>query len=149
MRKAYRKPYRIKKKKSILKNRFFWLGVLTFTFAGIICYFLFFSEIFQVEKIIITGEERVPTESLKLLIDKNLEKKILFLKTKSIFLVNLSEIKKDILDNFPQIAGVEIGRGFPDALNILIIERFGERVKRVWQRIYDLEKKPRQTKLSN
>jgi hypothetical protein len=32
---------------------------------------------------------------------------------------------------------------------VIIIERFGERVKRVWQRIYDLERKPRQTKLSN
>ena len=32
---------------------------------------------------------------------------------------------------------------------VIIIERFGERVKHVWHNIYDLNKKNKQTKLSN
>lgn len=123
--KTFRKPYRIKKQKSIIFSRFFWLGVLFFVFIISIFYFLFFSQTFQIEKIIVTGEEKVAKEDLKLLVEKKLESKILFFKTKSIFLVNLNEIKKDILNNFPQVAEVEIGRGLPDTLNIIVVERSG------------------------
>lgn len=125
MKKIFKKPYRVKRKKSIFRYRFFWLGALFFVFIISIFYFLFFSEIFQVAKIIVTGEEKVAKENLELLVEKKLEKKILFFKTKSIFLVNLNEVKKDILNNFPYIAEVEISRGFPDALNIIVVERFG------------------------
>jgi len=125
MKKTFKKPYRVKRKKSIFRYRFFWLGVLFFFIISAIFYFLFFSEVFQVEKIIVTGEERVSKENLKLLVEEKLEKKIFFLKTRNIFLVNLNEIKKDILNNFPQIAEVEISRGFPDAFNIIVVERFG------------------------
>ncbi|TET84066.1 MAG: FtsQ-type POTRA domain-containing protein [Candidatus Nealsonbacteria bacterium] len=123
--KTFRKPYRIKKQKSIISYRFFWLGILIFVILFSIFYFLFFSQTFQVEKIIVTGEEKVAKEDLKLLVEEKLEKKILFFKTKCIFLVNLNEIKKDILNNFPRVAEVEIGRGFPDALNIVVVEKFG------------------------
>jgi cell division septal protein FtsQ len=125
MKKTFKKPYRVKRKKSIFRYRFFWLGVLFFVFVVSIFYFLFFSEIFQVEKIIVTGEEKVSKADLKLLVEKKLERKILFFKTKSIFLLNLNETKKDILNNLPQIAEVEINRGLPDALNIIVVERFG------------------------
>jgi len=119
----FRKPYRIRKKKSIFSNRFFWLGILILVIIGTVFYFLFFSEIFQIKKIIVTGEEKVSKEDLKLLIEKKLENKILFFETKSIFLVNLNEIKKNILNDFSQIAEIEIGRGFPDTLNIIVVER--------------------------
>ena len=121
----YRKPYRVKKKKSIFRNRFFWLGILILIIFGGFFYLICFSSFFQIEKVIITGEEKVSTEDLKLLIEKKLENKILFFKTKSIFLVNLSKIKKDILNNFPKAAKVEISREFPDALRIIVVERFG------------------------
>jgi len=123
--KKYRKPYRIKKKKPIFRNRFFRLGILILILLFTIYYLLFLSQAFQIEKIIITGEEKVSTQDLKLFVEKKLEKTILFFKTKSIFLINSNEIKKDISKNFPQIAEVEIKRGFPDALNIVVIERLG------------------------
>jgi hypothetical protein len=108
----YRKPHRFKKKKPIFRNRFFWLGVLIFIFITSLFYFLFFSETFQVEKIIITGEKKIPKEAITTFIPK-----------KNIFLTDLGKIKEDILNNFPQIAEVEIKRGFPDVLNILVVER--------------------------
>ena len=122
---VFRKPYRIKKKKPIWKNRFFRLGILIFIFFAILSYFLLFSEFFQVKQIIITGEKKISSESLEFFIENKLEKKLLFFKTKSIFLVNLNRIRKEIFNNFPQIAEVEMSRGFPDALNIIIIERLG------------------------
>jgi cell division septal protein FtsQ len=125
MAKTYRKPYRVKRKKSIISYRFLWLGTLFFFIILAIFYFLFFSEVFQIEKVIVTGEEKVAKEDLELLVEKKLEKKILFFKTKSIFAVDTQNIKEDILNNFPSIAEVEISRGFPDALNIVVVERLG------------------------
>ena len=121
----YRKPHRYKRKKSILKNRFFWSGILFFVFLSSFFYFLFLSQTFQVEKIITAGEKKVSKDELKLLIEKNLENRILFFDTKSIFLANLNGLRKNILNDFPQIAGVEIKRKFPDTLNIVAVERLG------------------------
>lgn len=121
--KQYRKPYRIKKKKSILKNRFFWLGILFLVIFGGIFYLLIFSSFFQVGKVIISNNERVSKEEIEALVKKNIEKKILFFSTRSIFLTNLKKIKENLLDNFPQIAEIEIGRGFPNVLSVIVTER--------------------------
>lgn len=125
MRKKLRKPHRIKRKKSIISCRFFWLSLLIFAIVGTIFYFLFFSEIFQVKKIVITGEKKVSKQELESFIEKRLENKILFYKTKSIFVVGLNEIKKGILNSFSQIAEVEIKRELPNALNVIVTERLG------------------------
>lgn len=120
---VFRKPYRIKKKKSIFENRFFWLIFLILIIFGSAFYFLLFSEFFQIKNIIITGEQKVSKEDIKLNVEKKLETKILFFKTKSIFSVNLNEIKESILTNFPLIGEVEIKQDFPDALNLVMVER--------------------------
>lgn len=122
---TYRKPHRYKRKKSILKSRFFGLGILIFVFLSSVFYFLFLSQTFQIEKIITAGEKKVSKDELKLLIEKNLENKILFFNTKSIFLVNSNGLRKNILNNFLQIAGVEIKRKFPDTLDFIVTERTG------------------------
>ena len=123
--KPFRKPHRFKRKKPIYRNRFLGLGFLILIFLFSIFYFLFFAPTFQVEKIIITGESKVSSQALKSLIENKLENKILFLKTKTIFLVNLNDIKRDILNNFPQIAEIEIKRAFLDSLSVVIVERRG------------------------
>lgn len=119
----YKKPYRIKKKKSIFKNRFLWLGILCLVFIGVFFYFFIFSSFFQVEKIIVSGNEKVSEEEIQSLIRKNVEIKILFFSTKSIFLTNLKKIKENLLNNFPQIADIEMGRGFPNLLSVMVKER--------------------------
>lgn len=123
MQKIYRKPHRYKRKKSVFKNRFFWLGILISIVIGVIFYSLFFSETFQVKKIIVTGEKKVSTEEIKQFIEERLENKILFFPTKSVFLVKTNKIRKDVLNNFPQIAELEIKRGLTDSLNVLVVER--------------------------
>jgi cell division protein FtsQ len=120
----YRKPYQFKKKKSILKNRFFWWGIVTVILMGGIFYFFFFFEIFQIKKIEITGLEKTPPiEKIKTITKKNAENIIFFFKTKSIFLVNLNELEKEILKNFPQIEKIDLKRKFPDTLLLQIKER--------------------------
>ncbi|KPJ56189.1 hypothetical protein AMJ49_05460 [Parcubacteria bacterium DG_74_2] len=115
-RNKWRKPYRIKRKRPILKNRFFVQAVLALLFLIGFFYLICFSSIFQIKKIIITGEEKVSTQDVGDFIDKEVG---------SIFLVKPNKIEKIILNSFPEIAEVEIKRGFPDALYIVIIERTG------------------------
>lgn len=122
-RRIYRKPHRYKRKKPIFHQRFFWLGILALIVAGGIFYCLFFLEAFQIEKIIVSGDNKVAKEDIEFLAGQRLESKILFFKTKSIFAVDLGQIKKYILNYFPQIAEVKISRGFFDAVNVIVTER--------------------------
>ena len=121
----YKKPHRYKRKKSILRSRFFWLGILVIFLAGAGFYFFIFSKTFQVEEIIITGEKKTSAEDIESLVKAKLDNKILFFKTKSIFWVDFKEIRNEILNEFPQISEVEFHRDLPDVLDVLIMERSG------------------------
>ncbi|MCK4781527.1 FtsQ-type POTRA domain-containing protein [Candidatus Parcubacteria bacterium] len=117
MRKSqWRKPYRVKRRIPIFKNRFFWQAIIALLFLIGFFYLICFSSIFQVRKIVITGEEKVSTQDIKDLVEKEVG---------SIFLAKPNKIEKMILNDFPQIAEIEIKRGFPDALDIIITERVG------------------------
>lgn len=123
--KKYRKPHQFKKKKSIIRNKFFWLVILIAGLIGFSLYFFLFFGTFQVKKIIIQGENKVAKEDILFLIEENLENKILFFQTKTILLVNLNDITKKILNDFPEIAEIEIKRIWPDGINLLVKERKG------------------------
>lgn len=124
----YKSPYKIKKKKPIYKNRFFWLGIFFLTIFSSIFYLLFFFEFFQVKNINIEGQNKVSADSIKLLAESKLDSKVLFLNTKSIFLVRSGEIKEQILSDFPQVAKAEVRRELPDIIDIKISERVGQAV---------------------
>lgn len=119
----YKKPYRVRKRKSIFKNRFFWLGIFIFIFFVALFYFLFISPFFQIEKIIISGNKKVLKEDIQTVVKKELEQKIFLFSKKNLFLVKPNKIKENILNYFPQIAKAEISRGFPDILKVNLIER--------------------------
>ncbi len=121
--KIHRKPYRVKKKKSILRNRFFWLGILILIIFSGVFYLTFFHSFFQIKIIEISGNEKVSTESLENLLNEKINQKILFFPSQSIFLPNFGEIKKEILKSFPQIRETHLKRRFPDALLLQIKER--------------------------
>jgi len=131
--KKYRKPYRIKKKKSIFRNRFFWLGILILiVFIGLF-YFLVFSSFFQIKEIKISGNsafaeasadrQKISVENIQEVIEKEIEQRVLFLPSKSIFLADFPKIKAKISEIFPQIAQINCKREFPDTLTVTIEER--------------------------
>jgi len=124
----WHRPYKIKKKKPIYKNQFFWLGILFLILFSSIFYLLFFFEFFQVKNINVEGQNKVSADSIKLLAESKLENEILFFNTESIFLVKSGEIKEQILDDFPQIAKAEVRRELPDIIDIKISERVGQAV---------------------
>ena len=110
--KSYRKLHRYRKKKSTLKNRFFWLATLILVCLTFLFSFLFFSGTFLIEKIVVTGQKRVSKEAvISLVVPEN------------IFLIDKKAVRVKILENFLQIAEVKISRNFPDTLNILVTER--------------------------
>lgn len=121
--KSFRRPYRIKKRKSIFKNFYFWFSILILFFASCGIYFLFFSDFFSVKKIVISGEKRVNKEEIELFINNSLERKILIFQTRNIFLIDLDQIKSKILERFTEIDNLEFKRKFPDTLNMKIHER--------------------------
>ncbi len=53
----YKKPYRIRKKKSILRSQFFRPAILLLIFLASLFYLLFFTDILLVKKAIFSGEE--------------------------------------------------------------------------------------------
>lgn len=114
MKKTFRKPHRIKPKKSIFRNRFFWLSFSILIILGAIFYLIYFSALFQIKNINIFGQEKVSPEQVKSFIET---------KTRTIFLVNFNEIREGLLKNFPQIGKINFKRKFPDTIEIKIEER--------------------------
>jgi cell division septal protein FtsQ len=94
---------------------------------GGIFYLLFLSPFFQVREIKISGaarfNEKVSSEQILSQVQEKIEQKLLFFTTRSIFLVNLKQIRKEILENFPQMAEVYFKRKFPAILELEIEER--------------------------
>lgn len=115
-RSQWRKPYRIKKKKSVLKKKWFWRLVLLLVFTGEVFYIIFFFSYFQIKEVNISGLPASAT--LEALQAGNIK-----VETGSIFLIDSKKIIENILNNFPQIAEVKINRKFPDRLNLTITER--------------------------
>ena len=111
-RRSFRKPHRIKKKRSIFKSWLFWLLVFILIIVSIIFYYLFFSKTFQIKEIVIIGQEKISKNQIKEIVPKE-----------NIFLIDISKIKTNILENFLPIANVNVRREFPDKLNITITER--------------------------
>lgn len=110
---GFRKPHRIRRKKSILKNRFFWLILGMLILILFLCYFLFFSNVFRIKNIEISGNQKTETQTIENLIEKN----------KNIFLFNSEKTEENILNNVFQISQVNINKKLPSALKIEIKER--------------------------
>jgi len=100
---ASKRRYQVKKKKSILKNKFFWTTVLIILFLGFSLWLTIFSPIFQIKMVLISGNEKISISEIEQLVYPKTEKKILFFNTKSIFLADTKSIKDEILKSYPII----------------------------------------------
>lgn len=127
----YRKPYRIKKRRSALKSslkffksRFFWLFVSILFFFGAVSYFSVFASFFQIKEIQISGNQKIQTGDVKDFIDQKINKKVI-VPTKSTFLINLKKINNSFTENFPQAKEIKIKRKFPSTLIAQVQERSG------------------------
>ena len=136
----HRKPHRFKRKKPILRNRFFWRGIFILIFIISLFYFLFLSEIFQVKKINITGLEKISEQDIRIIAEKNLETKLLFFRTKSIFLASPAKIKNQLSGVFPKITELKVSRRLFGTINIVATERKSLAVWCQQEKCYSLDK---------
>ena len=122
-RKRVRKPYRIKRKKSIFENRFLKLGILILLILTTLFYVVYFLDFFQIKQIKISGNQKIVKENLETTVQSLIEKKILSFSSKSIFLVNSDQVKKQILIAFPLISSIDFKKELPNSLILEIEER--------------------------
>ena len=116
--KSLRKPYKVKKKKPIFKNRIFWLALLILAVIIGIIYFLFFSPVFKIKEIQVDGNKEIPTEEILKVTDN-----VLSSGGKNFFWHDNKKIQEEILRLFPIIVEVKVKAGFPDKLTLEIKER--------------------------
>ncbi|OGZ62594.1 MAG: hypothetical protein A2812_03010 [Candidatus Staskawiczbacteria bacterium RIFCSPHIGHO2_01_FULL_36_16] len=131
---SYRKSYlknkthKIKPKKSLFKMPVFWHSVLFLAFVGVIFYFFLFFQKFQIKNIIISGNEKVSSQDIKNIVLSEVDKKIISflnfnIKSRSFFLADAKNIKKQILDSFPMAENVKVNKNFPESIIVEVKER--------------------------
>lgn len=119
----YRKPHRVRRKKAIIKNSSIPFFVFGFIILSSLIYFLFFSDFFEIKEIIVLGSRKVAEKEIRAVIENEFLKKTTIFPGENIFLVNLKEVEKRILDTFFQISEVKIKRNLPQRLVFTILER--------------------------
>jgi cell division septal protein FtsQ len=120
---SFRKPHRIKKKKSIFKSQLFWFGVLILIIGSGIFYLIIFSPWFQITEIQIERNREISVQKIKKVIQPLIEHQIGFWNTRSVFLANFKEINNILLKEFSDIAQIELKRKLPETLIVIIEER--------------------------
>lgn len=118
-----RKPRRAKLRIVWWRNKLLWRGLFVVLIFGIIFYGIFFHPAVQLNEIRVEGMEGMRARNLKDSIRHFSERSFGFVKTQSIFLLQLGKIQENILQNFPQLSSVNIKRVFPDAIEVSIEER--------------------------
>lgn len=136
--KNFRKPHRLKKKKSIFRNRFFWLGILILIIFGGVFYFILFHSFFRVREIKVSGNSFLAEDSaenrkfllseIEKTVGENVNQRFLFFSSQSIFLFNSKKVNDEILKKFPQIAELDLKRKLPDIISVNFKERKPEAV---------------------
>ncbi|MFH0739697.1 MAG: hypothetical protein V1819_01105 [bacterium] len=107
------------KRKRFLKSRLFFDISLAVILGLLLIYLLFFSPVFKIKNIQIVSPIEAPQESIKQIVNKEMQKKILLVIQKDSFLLlNTSELTKKIANEFPQISKVNIKKGLTGNLFI-------------------------------
>lgn len=112
----------------ILTRPLFWIIILSAIIVFTVIYFVVFFSGFQLDNIIISGNNKVKTQDLQTIISNNISTGLVSfydfkLSTNSIFLVNTEKIKKQILDSFPEIEKVTAVKKLPRTLIFDLVER--------------------------
>lgn len=106
---------KLKPKKSVFKNKWFWSVVLIVVVLGFVTWLFLFASFLQADNIIISGNKEIKTENIKSIAEK--------FANKNIFLVNTKNIQKEILNNFPEIKQVEVKKNYFKTLAVRVEER--------------------------
>ena len=131
---SYRKHHvkskikKLKPKKSVLKNKWFWLAILVAIIAFIILYILLFSKFLSINNINISGNKDIRSEDILNISNDNINKKLFSLGSwqiisRSIFLTNSSYIQQQVLNKFPKIDEILVNKKMFQTLEVKVKER--------------------------
>ncbi len=112
-----------RKRKSIFRNRFFWLFILVFIFLTGLFYFFVFSPVFQIKKVTVQGTVLTNSSEIEETVFKTAERRILFFSTKSIFLFDGKQTERLILERFFPIDNIIFQKKLPYHLAVKVEER--------------------------
>ncbi|MCX6738422.1 MAG: hypothetical protein NTY11_03360 [Candidatus Parcubacteria bacterium] len=113
----------LRKRKSILKNKYFWLAFLAILIAVGFFYFLVFSPVFQLKGVIVKGASFVNPTEVENFIREQSNKNIIFFPTRSIIVFNSKKAEQLILKKFLPIDKVKIRRQFFNKLVVDFLEK--------------------------
>jgi len=116
------KPKRSRLKK-ILKNRFFWVGILAFLFISAFFYAFLFSPLFEVRHVEFAGNQKIPTEELEPFVAQRIPGKLLFFQVNHLFFVDSQKMQEDMLGAFPAAEKVFVKKRLFDTVVVEVQER--------------------------
>jgi len=106
----------------------FWTLALLLASVSLAFYLPVFYPGFQVKNIVILGNDKIKTQDLERIVLENANTGLVdfgWLKiiSRSIFLVDLQKIDKEILDKFPVIESIKTSKNLPQTLAVDVAER--------------------------
>jgi hypothetical protein len=119
----YRNPsvFRPKNSKNKIQFNFGYLKYVLYIVIILLgAYFLFYSKYFEIKEVIIEGNSLLTREQIKADMPAG----------GNIFLFDSEKLKNTIMTKYPEIKRIDLYRGLPNALKVVVVERDG---KLVWQ----------------
>ncbi len=121
--KRFRKSYRRKPPKPIYQRNFFW-PLIVIVFSGFLFTHIFlFLDFFWIKRIEISGAEKINAEKLREIIADKTTRNFYFLQSRSIFLFSPASLAREVVNEFPILAGLRLKKTYPDGVLLEVRER--------------------------
>jgi hypothetical protein len=114
---------RKKNKKYFYHKKSFWLIFLLISVSLTLFYLIVFLNYFWVNSIEVSGNQRIKTQDLEESIDQSVSRKVLFWKTRNIFLFDPYLKVQELIEEYPVLSGLKITKKYPDKIILSVQER--------------------------
>lgn len=120
---SLRKKHCIKRKKSFFENNIVYGGFFLFSIFFLGTYLFLFHPLFQVTSVTVDNSPNIDEGKLIEYINQKVEKKLFFLRSKSIFFLSEKKIRKEVLSQVSTIKDITIEKVFPGEIKVGLLER--------------------------
>lgn len=114
---------RFKKKIPIYRKRVFRYALGVPLATGALVYFIFFSPVFKIEKIEITGDDHIAQQAESQIQQELNKKTLFFIKKDNLFLFNANLVSKQIAQTFPELKNAVLEKHFPGSIFLALEKR--------------------------
>ena len=121
--KRFRKQYRIRRKRSLWKNKFLWYALGVVFVVCVLFYGCFFAPFVQVKEVRVEGEGDINKAMVERIVKEEIADTIFGLENSSIIFVNTGKIAGILSRRFPAIESVSVKRVLPANIAVNITPR--------------------------